>query len=116
MQYFLVLLIVAANVFATLVTRFATDFPLFQYMSVHRENILIVTFLLFLVLLLNIMKFWLWGVSHKRFSLNRSYPIAALFYPIMYVISVFMGEAFWEIPKILGAMLIFGGTLFVNQE
>ena len=108
MQFLLVSIVVALNVIAVLTLRYATGFP--------KTDIIMIGAFLSAVLLMNGFKFFLWGYIHKYFSLSTSYPMAAMFYPIMYGISIYYGEAYFEMSKVIGALFIFSGAILVNQK
>lgn len=45
-----------------------------------------------LVVAVNIGRFLLWGWMHKRIDLSKSYPLTAMFFPLVALLSVFSGE------------------------
>ena len=105
-QFFWVLIIVLINILTILATRYATQVS-------YTETIVMI---LLGILFVNAFKFLLWGYVHKRYPLGRSYPIVAIFYPLMYVISIYYGEAQWEATKIVGSSLILIGVVILNSK
>ncbi|WP_036136046.1 hypothetical protein [Luteimonas mephitis] len=54
---------------------------------------------------LNGLRFLVWGFAHRRFPLSLTYPFTALFFPLVLMLSYWRGEAIaWA--QIGGTMLI----------
>lgn len=56
------------------------------------------------VVLINLLRFWLWGMAHGRYPLSETYPLTSLFFPVMLLIS-------WRYGEPVGARQIFGTCL-----
>jgi len=65
---------------------------------------------------LNILKFFLWGAIHKRYDLSDSYPLVALFYPAIFSIALFQGEAEVTFFHLVGIILISSGVVVMNLK
>jgi hypothetical protein len=66
------------------------------------------------VIVINMAKFWLWGWIHRRYPLSQTYPVSALFFPLIYVITLWTGEARLESAKIVAIILIVGGVALLQ--
>jgi drug/metabolite transporter (DMT)-like permease len=44
------------------------------------------------IIVLNIVRFGLWGTAHRQFPLSKTYPLTALFFPCVLVLSLLYGE------------------------
>lgn len=76
-----------------------------------------VAFGLFVVLGLNTFKFILWNFLHKRYDLSSTYPMTAIYFPLIYFISVLKGEIIVDIYSIFAILSIFIGVyLIFNSE
>jgi multidrug transporter EmrE-like cation transporter len=86
---------------------------LLDYSSQFRLNwdsILII----FLVLLLNLFRLIIWGFINKRYDLSKTYPVTTLFFPIIYVISLWKGETQLLGNKLVGMGLIIIGIIVIQ--
>lgn len=64
---------------------------------------------------LNGVRFVLWGYTHKHYPLSRSYPLVALFFPCILLLSLWYGEAVgWM--QVAGVAAIMAGVALLNQE
>lgn len=72
--------------------------------------------IIFLVLAINYLKFKVWGFIYKRFHLSESYPLVALFFPLIYMLAIYNGEATFETKKIIGVTLIIIGIYIMNNK
>lgn len=61
---------------------------------------------------LNGLRFVVWGYTHRRFPLSLTYPLTALFFPLVLLLSWLRGEGV-GLPEILGTIFIAGGTALV---
>lgn len=50
-------------------------------------------------------RFLLWGYAHRRWPLSHTYPLSAIFFPLILALGVFYGEPV-TIKKLVGAILI----------
>jgi hypothetical protein len=69
-----------------------------------------------LVLVLNIFRFIYWGFLLKKFDLSGLYPLTSLFFPLIYLYSIFNGEADYQISKIAGVCIIIFGILIFEKK
>ena len=127
MRFLWVFSVVLVNVADGLILRFATQFKLsvafdgmyglFQQAIniLTTKESLIALFLIGCSYTLNVSKFVIWGLIHKRYDLSGSYPIMALLYPIMYIIAIINGEAVLDLYKCIGTIFIMVGTVLANQ-
>ena len=72
--------------------------------------------IIFTVLVINFIKFKVWGVIYKRFHLSESYPLIALFFPLIYIVAIFNGDAIFEIKKVVGVILIILGIFVMHSK
>ena len=105
-----VFLVVCLNLFGAWVLEKATEF----------EALSIIVFMLIgLVIFVNIGRFLLWGWMHKRIDLSKSYPLTAMFFPLVALLSMFNGERILPIQWV-GILLITVGVLwfsiFINDN
>lgn len=64
---------------------------------------------------LNGLRFLLWGYTHKHYALSRSYPLVALFFPCILLLSLWYGEPVgWM--QVVGVAAIMAGVVLLNQE
>jgi drug/metabolite transporter (DMT)-like permease len=64
---------------------------------------------------LNVLRFAVWGYTHKHYPLSRSYPLTALFFPCILAISAWYGDPVgWQ--KIAGVLVIMAGIVLMNLE
>jgi len=65
------------------------------------------------VLILNLVRFILWIWTHKRFPISKSYPLTAVFFPIIAVISTQM-ETSLTPAQWVGVVLITAGVFWIS--
>lgn len=64
--------------------------------------------------LLNGVRFLAWGYTHRHYPLSRSYPLTALFFPCILLMSAYYGEAIrW--PQVTGVAMILAGLWLMNM-
>lgn len=64
---------------------------------------------------LNVLRFAIWGYTHKHYPLSRSYPLTALFFPCILAISAWYGDPVgWR--EMLGVLAIVAGIALMNLE
>lgn len=73
-------------------------------------------FVLFFVLAINLIKLKTWGVINSRYNLSDSYPLVSIFFPLIYLVAIFNGEANMEIKKIVGIGFILFGIYIMNSK
>ena len=105
--HLLVLLTVLITISTSLILRFAAD----RYEYIDFFVIIIVIS----VMVINVIKFILWGLIHKRYQLNKSYPITVLFFPAIFLISYLLGETEPTLTKIIGIVIIVTGLIIYEN-
>jgi hypothetical protein len=65
------------------------------------------------VLGLNVFKFVVWNFLHKRYELSSTYPMTAIYFPLIYIISVIKGEIVVDIFSLLAILFIFLGVYLI---
>lgn len=68
------------------------------------------------VLLVNVLKFALWGWIHRRYDLGKTYPVGTLFFPAIYVIAWLQGDVSLVLSKIAGILLIIVGIVLLQRD
>lgn len=72
-------------------------------------------FTLALAVGLNAVRFTVWGYTHRHYPLSHSYPLTALFFPCILLLSAWYGEAIaWT--KVFGVGVIVAGLALVTWE
>ena len=66
-----------------------------------------------LVIFINIGRFLLWGWMHKRFDLSKSYPLTAIFFPLVALLSIVNGEII-SVTQWIGILFITIGVVWLN--
>ena len=72
--------------------------------------------IIFSVLFINFIKFKVWGYVYRYYHLHDSYPMVALFFPLVYVVAIYNKEAVFEWTKVFGISLIILGTFIMNKD
>lgn len=70
----------------------------------------------FVVLGLNVLRFLYWGFLLKKFNLSDLYPLTALFFPLIYFYSIYLGESQWSVGKITGVLIIVCGIYLFERK
>ena len=107
-KFFLVFFTVLLEVLSALIVDHAS--------SLGETLTLMAGVLIGLAFLVNALKFVGWGVIHKRFDLSKSYPITAVFFPLIYGVALFKGEAEIEFAKIIGIIFIIIGVILIQKK
>jgi hypothetical protein len=71
---------------------------------------------LIVVVVLNGTKFVIWGALNKRFKLSDTYPLTALFFPLIFVFAIVSGDAELTLNKVAGLCLIVTGFYFFEKS
>ena len=108
MKFFLVVI----TTIITVITALLLDYSAKNYSILHSFSIAI----LLLVIVINFIKFKLWGFIHKKFDLSKSYPAVAIFFPIIYIVSIYKGDADFEISKVIAILFIVFGIYYMNTS
>lgn len=100
------LLLVTLTVILTLASAALLNFGA-KHLS---EGIVISSAVIFSVLTFNVLKLKLWGDIYQRYHLHDSYPLTAVFFPLIYLYAVAIGEGTLVWNKTLGVLLIVIGV------
>lgn len=102
--FLVVLTTVALQIGAALVLKALADHP-------HTPMLMLAAGLA-LVVALNGLRFIAWGAAHKRFPLSLTYPLSAVFFPLMLLVSWQYGEPV-AVRQVVGTVLITTGVLWM---
>ena len=105
MKNILIVITVLITIFSSLILDFGAGYK-FQYGSYILISILA-------ALGLNITKFLIWGYIHKNYNLTKSYPLTAIFFPIIFFIVYMKDEAEFSFTKIIGVSVILVGIFYI---
>lgn len=72
-----------------------------------------VLFGIMLVFGLNVLKVILWGILHKKYDLSSTYPMTAIYFPLIYLVSVYKKEIEIDFFSLFGISLVFIGTYYI---
>jgi len=67
------------------------------------------------VILLNALRFVVWGYAHSRFPLSKTYLLSSIFFPLMLVISWLYGDAVGP-SQLSGTALIAVGVIWLTSR
>ncbi len=76
-------------------------------------HLIFIVLTLSIVLGLNGIRFLLWGIVHALLPLNKSYPLSAIFFPLIVVVSYLRGEE-TTILEFFGSLLIALGVSIIS--
>lgn len=107
MQTLLPLMLVTTAV----VLNIASAIVLKEAVELTDPTMLLLIGLLALVVLINLLRVGFWAAIHRRYRLSDSYPLTALFFPMILLLSLFYGEEIGAY-KVLGTLLITIGVAF----
>jgi drug/metabolite transporter (DMT)-like permease len=62
---------------------------------------------------LNALRFLVWGYTHRHYPLSRSYPLTALFFPCILLVSAWYGEQV-GVAQVAGVGVIMLGLGLMN--
>ncbi|TYO99022.1 Small Multidrug Resistance (SMR) protein [Geothermobacter ehrlichii] len=65
-----------------------------------------------LVAAVNILRFLVWGLAHKKYPLSKTYPLSSLFFPMILIVSYFYGEEIRS-GQILGGAIVTIGVFWI---
>ena len=107
--------LLVALVLATVVLQLAVAVLLKELADAAPRSALALLVVLGLAVGLNGLRFLLWGYTHKHYPLSRSYPLVALFFPCILLLSLWYGEPVgWM--QVAGVAAIMAGVALLNQE
>lgn len=99
-----VFLVVCLNLLGAWVLDKATEFGTFSFLAL---------IFIGLVISINVGRFILWGWMHKRIDLSKSYPLTAMFFPGVALLSTFEGETI-SVTQWAGISLITVGVIWLS--
>lgn len=70
--------------------------------------------IILIVFVINLLKFMTWGWLNKRYDLSKTYPLTALFFPLIFIYAVVAGDTLMTTQKILGLCLILVGLVIME--
>ncbi len=76
-------------------------------------SMVMLMFVLGAVAVVNAARFFIWGFIHKRYPISMSYPLNSMFFPLIFVMGYFYGEAV-SMQKILGIIFITTGVSMIT--
>jgi drug/metabolite transporter (DMT)-like permease len=109
-------LIPLALVVSTVILQITAALVLDYAASLQTEINKHIILLLFSVFCIQGVRFIIWGIIHKKFKLSKTYPVIAVFFPLIYLLSIIKGETILSPFKILGIIIIISGIILVNHE
>ncbi|MFD1316082.1 hypothetical protein [Namhaeicola litoreus] len=68
------------------------------------------------VILVNFLKFVIWGKVYKKYDLSKSYPLVSLFFPLLYAVALYKGDAELKMTKVVGVCFILTGVWFMSRK
>ena len=68
---------------------------------------------LLIVLVLNSFKFIVWNFLHKRYDLSSTYPLTAIYFPLIYIISVLKKEMVVDAFSLIAIAFVFSGVYLI---
>ncbi|HEY1772879.1 MAG TPA: hypothetical protein VGM47_04195 [Gammaproteobacteria bacterium] len=76
-------------------------------------GLLLPAFLIGVTLGIHGLRFLLWGYVHKRWPLSHTYPMTAVFFPLVIIMAAAYGEPI-HLNQALGGLLIAGGVAWLT--
>ena len=82
--------------------------------ALHNNFFSLYTFLgILFVLALNALKFFVWYFLHKKFELSSTFPLTAIYFPLIYIISVLKNEMVVDLYSLIAIVLVFFGVYLI---
>jgi drug/metabolite transporter (DMT)-like permease len=106
------ILLVFSTVLVTLFTAVLLNYGAKQSSLISFIGLVIVS----MVIVINVLKFVVWGKINKKYDLSESYPLTSLFFPLIYLVAIYNEEAQFQISKIIGVFFIFIGIWIMNKK
>lgn len=106
---FPIFLIVSISIFTALILDYIKTLQL-DFFSFY------LLFGLFIVFSLNALKFIIWNFLHKKHDLSSTYPLTAIYFPLIYIISIFKGEVTINFVNLFAISLIFSGVYLILKN
>ncbi|MEM9003738.1 MAG: hypothetical protein AAGE59_09470 [Cyanobacteria bacterium P01_F01_bin.86] len=67
------------------------------------------------VFAINLVKFAAWGWLNKHYDLSKTYPLTAMFFPLIFVYAAVNDQSVITLQKLVGLIIILTGLYFFNQ-
>lgn len=87
-------------------------------LSISASKFELISFLgglvIIMVVFLNIVKFFIWGWLNKHYDLSKTYPLTALFFPLIFIYAILNGNSEVTINKIIGLITILIGLVWME--
>lgn len=106
------LLLVAATVLLQLAAAWILDIAA---RPTHADTLLIAIAAIALVLLIHAVRFLIWGYTHRHYPLSHTYPLTALFFPCILLLSWWHGDAI-DGMQLAGTGLITLGVYLISSR
>jgi len=72
--------------------------------------------IILLVFAINAIKFVTWGWLNRRYDLSKTYPLTALFFPLIFIYAVISGDSTLTLQKIFGLIIILLGLYIMESK
>lgn len=108
MRFVLVLLTVILGVVTSLILNRAAGIA--QGLNLYALIMIMV------VLFVNSLRFVLWGFIYKKYDVSKSYPLTSMFFPLIFITSILIGESVFSWQKLIGVALITFGVLYYEHS
>ncbi|MEZ9601404.1 hypothetical protein AB4232_21685 [Vibrio sp. 10N.286.46.A8] len=67
-----------------------------------------------IVVLINVVKFSIWGWLNNRYDLSKTYPLTAMFFPLIFIYAILIGDTDITVNKLFGLFVILLGLLWME--
>ena len=81
--------------------------------AVAPMGLLVPALLIGVTLGIHALRFLLWGYVHRRWPLSHTYPMTAVFFPLILIMAAAYGEPI-HLNQVLGGLLIAGGVAWLT--
>lgn len=103
---------VLTSIMLTILSAILLNFTSQKYSLLSIAGIILIGCVIFV----NFVKFILWGKIYNKYDLSEVYPLTALFFPIIYIISLYQNETSLSFRKLIGVLIILVGCFIFNQK
>lgn len=62
---------------------------------------------------LNVLRFGLWGVIHRKYPISKAYPLTAVFFPLLALMEYFKGESI-QLHQWVGVAFVTLGVFWIS--
>jgi hypothetical protein len=102
-------------VFGTVILTFITAVML----DITSDKVPLISYIGLVVVLaafaINLVKFLLWGWLNSRHDLSKTYPLTALFYPLIFGYSLYKGQIDFQLNQFFGLLVILAGIAIFER-